>query len=82
MTRHGRNTKKKTTPQVDWSGVAQRLRDVRGAATQVEFGRALGIVQNEVSRYETGRVRPPLDYLVAVTKYRKVSLDWLVLGRT
>lgn len=64
----------------NWQEISSRLREVRGDITQVEFGKALGVIQNVVSRYERGRVRPPLEYLVAVAKYRKVTLDWLILG--
>jgi len=60
--------------------MAQRLRQVRGAVSQVEFGKALGVPQNVVSRYERGRIRPPLEYLVSVTKHARVTLDWLILG--
>jgi transcriptional regulator with XRE-family HTH domain len=51
-----------------------------GEYAQIEFGQALGVGQNIVSRYERGRVRPPLDYLVAVARHAKVTLDWLILG--
>ena len=53
---------------------------VRGDATQIDFGKSLGVMQNVVSRYERGRVRPPLEYLTAVSRYGKVTLDWLILG--
>lgn len=66
---------------VDWEELARRLREVRGESTQVDFGKALGVLQNEVSRYEIGRVHPPLEYLVAVAKYGSVTLDWLILGQ-
>jgi transcriptional regulator with XRE-family HTH domain len=65
---------------VNWQDISRRLREVRGSATQVEFGKALGVAQNIVSRYERGRVRPPLDYLVTVARHGKVTLDWLILG--
>ncbi len=65
---------------VNWKDVAARLREIRGSTTQVEFGRALGIPQNIVSRYERHQVRPPLEYLVIVAMYGKVTLDWLILG--
>ena len=66
---------------VRWEDIARRLRELRGGKNQLEFGNALGIRQNDVSRYETGRVRPPLEYLVMVAQYGKVSLDWLITGK-
>ena len=65
---------------VNWDEVAGRLREIRGRTTQVEFGRALGIPQNIVSRYERNQVRPPLEYLVVAAKHGRVTLDWLILG--
>ncbi len=65
---------------VNWNEVAGRLREIRGDTAQVEFGRELGIPQNIVSRYERYQVRPPLEYLVIVARYGKVTLDWLILG--
>ncbi len=65
---------------VNWEGLAGRLREIRGRTTQVEFGRALGIPQNIVSRYERYQVRPPLEYLVMAAKHGRVTLDWLILG--
>jgi transcriptional regulator with XRE-family HTH domain len=65
---------------VKWDEIAGRLREVRGNTSQVEFGKSLGILQNIVSRYERGRVRAPMEYLVAVAKYGNVTLEWLVLG--
>jgi transcriptional regulator with XRE-family HTH domain len=68
--------------RVNWRDIGRRLRQVRGDATQVEFGKALGVVQNVVSRYERGQVRPPLEYLVAVARYGNITLDWLIGGKT
>ena len=66
---------------VNWSEVAKRLREVRGTVPQIEFGETLGVAQNVVSRYERGRVRPPVEYLVAVSRKASVTLDWLILGQ-
>ena len=66
---------------VQWDEIPRRLRQIRGGMSQIELGKALGIRQNDVSRYETGRVRPPLGYLVMMAQYGKVSLDWLITGK-
>jgi transcriptional regulator with XRE-family HTH domain len=65
----------------DWQAVARRLREVRGSLTQIEFGTALGVPQNIVSRYERARVKASLKYLIAVSYHRKVTLDWLLFGK-
>lgn len=66
--------------EIDWSEVGRRLTEVRGARTQVEFGRSLGVPQNFVSRYEHAKARPSVEYLAAVAELAGVTLDWLVLG--
>jgi transcriptional regulator with XRE-family HTH domain len=66
--------------RVSWEGIANRLREIRANTSQVELGRALGVPQNVVSRYERGRVKPPLDYLLAASRYAGVTLDWLITG--
>ena len=78
------STKKRTSPRdpvVQWEDLTRRLREIRGGVSQVDFAKALGVRQNDVSRYETGRLRPPLGYLVMVAQYGKVSLDWLITGK-
>jgi transcriptional regulator with XRE-family HTH domain len=74
----------KATPRVSsrvsWEGIAYRLREIRGSTSQVELGKALGAPQNVVSRYERGRVKPPLDYLLTASRYADVTLDWLITG--
>jgi len=65
---------------VNWKEIEDRLRQIRGGTSQVEFGKALGVHQNVVSRYERGAVRPPIEYLVLMARHGDVTLDWIILG--
>jgi transcriptional regulator with XRE-family HTH domain len=38
--------------------------------------------QQDLSRYEKGKVRPPVDMLVALSNTYGVSADWLLTGQT
>jgi transcriptional regulator with XRE-family HTH domain len=78
LTEKGANPK--GSARVSWEGIAQRLKEIRGTTSQVAFGEALGVPQNVVSRYERGRVKPPIDYLLAAARYADVTLDWLIGG--
>jgi transcriptional regulator with XRE-family HTH domain len=80
MLRISEKTIPRSGSRVNWEGIAHRLREIRGNASQVELGRTLGVPQNVVSRYERGRVKPPIDYLLAAARYADVTLDWLVAG--
>ena len=61
----------------------QRLRDMREDAdlTQTEIARMLGIQQTVYSRYERGYQTIPLEHLIRLAEFYKVSLDFLT-GRT
>lgn len=75
------SSRKDRSSEINWTAVGERLRELRGSVTQIEFGKFLGVPQNIVSRYEKARVRIPIEYLVAISKFANVSLDWLLLGR-
>ena len=61
----------------------RRLRDMREDADlkQADIAEYLGIQQTVYSRYERGFQTIPLEYLIKLADYYKVSLDYLV-GRT
>ncbi|MFZ5586109.1 MAG: helix-turn-helix domain-containing protein [Thermodesulfobacteriota bacterium] len=63
--------------------LARRLKKVRKAAgeTQAAVGAAVGLSQAYIQHYESGKVEPPIAYLVWFSNRFNVSLDWLLTGR-
>jgi len=61
----------------------RRLRDLRedNDLKQVDIAEFLGIKQTVYSRYERGYQYIPLDYLIKLADYYKVSVDY-ILERT
>ena len=61
----------------------QRLRDLREDCdmTQTDIAKLLGIQQTVYSRYERGFQNIPLEHLITLADYYKVSTDY-ILGRT
>ena len=61
----------------------QRLRDLREDAdlSQLEVGKILGIRQEVYSRYERGFQSIPLEHLLSLADYYRVSVDY-ILNRT
>ncbi|MBR2718889.1 MAG: helix-turn-helix transcriptional regulator [Clostridia bacterium] len=57
----------------------RRLRDMREDAdlTQEDIAEYLGIQQTVYSRYERGYQTIPLEHLIRLADYYKVSLDYL-----
>ena len=62
------------------SKVATRLVQVRGARSQRQFARELGVFQQNVNRYEKGTL-PHAGFLIQLALREKISLDWLLLGK-
>ena len=57
-----------------------RLAQIRGARSQRSFARDLGVFQQNVNRYESGKT-PHADFLITLALKEGVSIDWLLLGR-
>lgn len=58
----------------------KRLRDLREDhdLTQQEIAEYLGIAQTVYSRYERGFQTIPLEHLIRLAQYYKVSIDYIV----
>jgi len=56
------------------------VRARKAKCSQAELAEHLGISQQEVSRYERGDTKAPVNYLADVAEYCGVSVDYL-LGR-
>ena len=63
--------------EINYVEIGKRLREVRGARSQTAFGQPLGYKYGYVKDCEHGK-KPSLEYLVKVSAYYKVSLDWLI----
>lgn len=48
--------------------------------TQSELAKMIGISQQEISRYEKGEVKVPINYIIDLANACKVSVDY-ILGR-
>lgn len=64
---------------INYEEMGKRLKKVRGASSQTAFGQPLGYKYGYVKDCEHGK-KPSLEYLVKVSDYYRVSLDWLIKG--
>lgn len=57
----------------------QRLRDLREDAdmSQTEIAEVLGLLQQQYSKYETGKRELPMHHFITLARYYNVSLDYL-----
>lgn len=46
--------------------------------TQRELAKAIGFHQVQIARYETGKITPPITYLVKICEHYKVSADYIL----
>lgn len=57
----------------------ERIRGLREDhdKAQVEIGKLLGVGQKTYSDYERGRLRIPLEYVIALAKYYDVDMNYI-----
>jgi len=60
------------------SSIADRLRELRGATSQAEMARHLGMKQPQWARYENGGAVPGADILERICRTHACSADWLL----
>lgn len=58
---------------------AKRLKQLRESMgmTQLEFSEFIGVKQQNLSGYENGKSKPPLDVARGIADNCEISLDWL-----
>lgn len=59
--------------------IAERLREVRGDRTLVEFADSTGITRSTVNRCEMVGT-PSIDTLVKIATTERINLNWLITG--
>jgi len=59
-----------------------RLKLVRAALNikQGDFAQKLGIVQQQLSKYERGENKPSVEFLIKMHNEFNVNIDWLLTG--
>ena len=60
--------------------IGHRIRQLRGKKNQIYFANKIQIEPKYLSKYETGRVTPPLKVLWKIMEECNISLDWLLAG--
>ena len=62
-----------------FGGRVRIMRELLGF-TQAELAAKVGISQQSIATYETGRREPPFKNLIALSRVFNTSIDWLVTG--
>ena len=60
------------------SSFATRLRELRGAESQVSFASAIDIHRIQYAKYESGKNAPSIDVLERICRVHACSADWLL----
>ncbi len=63
--------------------IGERIREIRKERkiSQIEFSKTLGITQDKLSKYENGRIKPPIELLLSISEKFNISLNWLLMGK-
>jgi transcriptional regulator with XRE-family HTH domain len=73
-------SRKKLTVNETFPGLPGRIKFLRGASTQKEFGEILGVSKATVSKYESGINIPSADILKKIASVGNNSIEWLLRG--
>jgi transcriptional regulator with XRE-family HTH domain len=73
-------SRKKLTSNETFPGLPNRIKFLRGAHTQKEFGEILGVSKATVSKYESGINIPSSDILKKIAFVGNKSIEWLLRG--
>lgn len=74
-------TKPRKYPAIDFKKVGLRIKNLRGQYSQRELARLLKIVsQTYISEIETGQTKPSIDILYKISRFRGVSIDYILTG--
>jgi len=79
--RHIPGRPRRSQSEVDLQSVGQRVRQLRGAATQEELAHALNISQAQLSKYELGQSALPLSLLAKLAERSGRTTDWILTGK-
>jgi len=60
--------------------IGERIKYIRGALTQPEFGKKLGVGRNNVYTWETNKNMPLAETLLRIYKEYGVNINWLLSG--
>lgn len=60
--------------------ISERIRELRGSASQREFAERIGINMNTLRAYEKGRSFPSSEVLANICSFFDASPAWLLLG--
>jgi transcriptional regulator with XRE-family HTH domain len=79
--RHIPGRPRRSQSEVDLQSIGQRIRQLRGEATQEEFARALNISQAQLSKYELAQSALPLSLLAKLAERSGRTTDWILTGK-
>ena len=63
-----------------FSGLPERIKEIRGFLTQNEFAQKIGVTQGAVQKYEKGINYPGYGILEKIAEFGEVTVEWLLRG--
>lgn len=65
----------------DLKEIGKRIREIRGEHSLEDFEKIIGVSKNTLSLYERGEGNPKTTFLLKLSEYGKVSVNWIVTGK-
>ena len=64
-----------------WNEIIKRIFSLCTGTSQTEIGDELGVSQDTVSRWATGKAKPGWEHIHAIAEMKGVTEEWLLTGR-
>jgi len=71
---------RKVQTKLDTRAMGQRIRQLRGDITQMEFAAQFGISQGQLSKIESGTLVSSVEVLFRMAVMYRKTIDWIVMG--
>jgi DNA-binding XRE family transcriptional regulator len=71
----------KNIPNFNIAEVGNRIKIVRGTIQQTDFATLFLLKQQDISKIERGKIKPPLELLFKISIHFGISLEWLITGQ-
>lgn len=66
---------------LNWKEITKRIFSLYDSSNQTELGEKIGVSQDTISRWVTGKAKPTWDHLSRISKQTGKSEEWLLTGK-
>lgn len=70
----------KNIPELNMNEIGARIKSLREDMKQAEFANLFNLEQQDISKIETGKIKPSTELLFKISVHFKKSMEWMLTG--